>query len=235
MSEGERRRLSSDGQSPKPPSKMFKMAGENDWPNDKDSNDFDKMTMIADAVSNLQKGQKELRSSFNKILDKFRNEFMASIDDKFKAMKSDFDLELGRHQNQIDSLSRSIDTLIERIQKVENLERPDWKQESAVRTNTKSTSNPLNDPERTIIVSNLKQNQDEDILETATDLVRCLIDSASVVAALRLKSRLNGKPGLVKISFQSSEEKIEVLRRKRDLREVDVYKSVFLRSRRTIN
>ena len=97
MSEGERRRLSSDGQSPKPPSKMFKMAGENDWPNDKDSNDFDKMTMIADAVSNLQKGQKELPSSFDKKLDKFRNEFMASIDDKFKAMKSDCDLELGRH------------------------------------------------------------------------------------------------------------------------------------------
>ena len=68
---------------------------------------------------------------------------MASVDDKFKAMKSDFDLELGRHQNQIDSLPRSIETLIERIQKVENLERPDWEQESAVRTNKKSISNPL--------------------------------------------------------------------------------------------
>ena len=45
----------------------------------------------------------------------------------------------------------SIDTLIERIQKVENLERPDWKQESAVRTNTKSISNPLNDPEREVV------------------------------------------------------------------------------------
>ena len=53
---------------------------------------------------------------------------MASTDDIFKAMKSDFDLELGRHQNLIDSLSRSIDSLIERIQKVENLVRPDWEQ-----------------------------------------------------------------------------------------------------------
>ena len=71
MSERERRGLSSDGQTPKPPSKLSKMAGENDGPNDKDSNAFeekmiDKMTMIADAVSNLQKGQKELRSSFDK-------------------------------------------------------------------------------------------------------------------------------------------------------------------------
>ena len=89
---------------------------------------------------------------------------MASIADKFKAMKSDFDLELWRQQNQIDSLSRSIDILIERMQWVENLERPDWEQELAVRTNKESISNPLNDPERTIIASNFKQNQDKDIL-----------------------------------------------------------------------
>ena len=47
------------------------MAVENDGPNDKDPNHLeekliDKMTMIADAVSNLQKGQKQLRSSFDK-------------------------------------------------------------------------------------------------------------------------------------------------------------------------
>ena len=63
------------------------MAGENDGPNDKDPNDLEdkmieKMTKIADAVSKLQKGQKELRYSFDKKLDKFGNEFMASIDDK---------------------------------------------------------------------------------------------------------------------------------------------------------
>ena len=49
---------------------MFKMAGENDGPNDKDPNHLeekliDKMTMIADAVSNLQKGQKQFRSYFD--------------------------------------------------------------------------------------------------------------------------------------------------------------------------
>ena len=47
--------------------KAFKMAGKNDGPNDKDSYDFvAKLTTIADAVSNLQKGKKELRSSFDK-------------------------------------------------------------------------------------------------------------------------------------------------------------------------
>jgi ATP-dependent Lon protease len=65
---------------------------------------MDQMTLIADAGSNLQKGQKELRSSFDSKLDKFRKEFMANIDEKFKAMKSDFDLEFGENQGQIDSL-----------------------------------------------------------------------------------------------------------------------------------
>ena len=104
-------------------------------------------------------------------------------------------------------MSRSIDTLIGRKDNVENLERPDWEEESAVCTHMKSILNLLNDPDRTIIASNLKRHQDEDILKTATDLVRCLSDSACVLAALRLKSRLNGKPGPVKIGFQSTEEK----------------------------
>lgn len=163
MSDGEKRRMSSDGQTPKPSSKMFKMAGVNNDPKGKDfeSKMIDKMTLIAESVSDLQKGQRELRSSFDSKLDKFRKEFMTSIEDKFKAMKSDFDLELGRHESQIDTLSRSVDSLIERIERVENLER---------------------------------------------------------------------LSGLVKISFQSVEQKIEVLRKKRGLMATPAYKSVFLRS-----
>lgn len=76
---------------------------------------IDKMTLIAESVRDLQKGKKKLRSSFDNKLDKFRKEFMTSMEDKFKAMKSDFDLELGRHESQIDTLSRSVDSLIERI------------------------------------------------------------------------------------------------------------------------
>ena len=46
---------------------------------------------------------RKVKKSFDllliKNLDKFINELMASIDDKF--LKSDFDLKLGRHKNQI--------------------------------------------------------------------------------------------------------------------------------------
>lgn len=49
----------------------------------------------------LQEGQIELRSSFNRKLDKCRKEFMTRIKGKFEALKSDFDIELGRHEIQI--------------------------------------------------------------------------------------------------------------------------------------
>lgn len=221
------RRRSSDGQTPKPSSKMLKMAeGDSGDSDDVGTKIIDQMTVIADAVSQLQKGQKELRSSFDSKFDKFKNEFMASIDSKFKAMRSDFDLELGKQQSQIDSLSRSVESLIHRVKEVEKVGHSYATQPgSAVHH-----SSTVKDSEVTIIASNIPQSDDEDILQVAQDLVDCLSDSISVVAAARLRSRIQGKPGLVKISFATVEEKVEILRKKRDLKGSQAYKSVFLRS-----
>lgn len=145
-------------------------------------------------------------------------------------MNSDFDLELGTHQRQIDSLPRYVDTLIERIQKVDNLEHPDWKSESADSTNKKNNSNTLSDAERTIIDYNTMHNQDEAILEIAKDLIRFLCDSVNVFATTELKSRGWEKPGLVTISFSSVEEKIDVLWKRHHLLDIPAYTFVFLES-----
>lgn len=45
---------------------------------------IDQMTIIVKAVENVQNGQYQLKSAFNSKLDKFRNEFMSSIDEKLK-------------------------------------------------------------------------------------------------------------------------------------------------------
>lgn len=58
-----------------------------------------------------------------------------------------------------------------------------------------------------MIASNITQNTNEDIFETSRDLARHLSDSAKVLASVRLRSRVNNKPALVKISFQSIEKK----------------------------
>lgn len=67
-----------------------------------------KMTVIAETVQELQKGQKSFQSAVESKLDRFQNEFLANIDNKFKAMRSDIDLELGIHKKNIDNLAESI-------------------------------------------------------------------------------------------------------------------------------
>ena len=122
MSTEGKRRLSSDGKTPKPSSKTVKMADQ-DGKNGHESESsemLDRMTVIAQAVERLQKGQIALQSMLESKLDKFRNDFMASIDDKFKSMKSDIDLELAVHTKEIDSLSQSVGSLLDRIEKLEH-------------------------------------------------------------------------------------------------------------------
>ena len=73
-----------------------------------------------------------------------------------------------------------------------------------------NTGNPLEDPNRTIIATNVAyMGEREDLLEIAKDLVSKLEleEPVTVLAAALLKGRF-GKPGLVKISFATLQEKI---------------------------
>lgn len=86
-----------------------------------------------------------------------------------------------------------------------------------------------NDPENTIIATNIIHEPGEDILAIASEIISSINDSVNVVAATRLKSRRISKPGLVKISVSNLEEKTLALREKRKLRQTEQYTSVFLR------
>lgn len=55
-------------------------------------------------------------------------------------------------------------------------------------------------------------------------------ESTQVVAAVRLRKRKFDKPGLVKISFSTLQENIQVLRNKRKLETSEKFKRVFLKS-----
>ena len=69
-------------------------------------------------------------------------------------------------------------------------------------------------------------------MDVAREIISHLDENATVIGATRLKARY-GKPGLVKISLSTLEEKKSVLREKRKLRDTQKYKSVFLRSSKT--
>lgn len=125
-------------------------------------------------------------------------------------------------KNEIDQLSRSVDSVIQRLN---DLEENSGHQMSA---GISKNNNPNDDPSLTVIATNV-QETDEPILDVAREIVSHLDNSATVVAASRLRGRY-GKPGLVKISFSSLEEKKNVQREKRNIRNVEKYKPVFIRS-----
>ena len=86
-------------------------------------------------------------------------------------------------------------------------------------------------PEVTTVVTGLKYTEEEDILQKVKDLIRIGLGlNINVKQAMRTPPR-NGKPGtVVKIEFQSKLDKITVLKKKKDLRNSNGYKNVYMRS-----
>lgn len=84
---------------------------------------LDRLTIIAEAIWCLQKGQTKLKSTLDSKLDKIRKELISSIDEKFKAMKAGFQLEIGKQQAQTDTMKQTIDSMVNRLNELENVDR----------------------------------------------------------------------------------------------------------------
>lgn len=72
----------------------------------------DPMTVIAQAVQRLQKGQASLQSMIEGKLDRIRNDFRAKIYEKYMAIRNEIDLELAMHTKGVETLSPSADSLL---------------------------------------------------------------------------------------------------------------------------
>uniref|UniRef100_K1P6Q2 Uncharacterized protein n=1 Tax=Magallana gigas TaxID=29159 RepID=K1P6Q2_MAGGI len=86
---------------------------------------------------------------------------MSSIDEKFKAMRSDIDLELAIHKNEIDQLSRCVDSVIQRLN---DLEENSGHQMSAGNSQSNSSND---DPSLTVIAMNVQETE-EPILDVGS-------------------------------------------------------------------
>lgn len=84
---------------------------------------LDWLTITAEAIWCLQKGQTKLKSTLDSKLDKIRKELISSIDEKFKAMKTVFQLEIGKQQAQTDTMKQTIDSMVNRLNELENVDR----------------------------------------------------------------------------------------------------------------
>lgn len=128
------------------------------------------MTVIAQAVQTLQKGQASLQSMIEGKLDRIRNDFRVKINEKYMAIRIDIDLELAMHTTGIETLSQSVESLLRCVGKIERFYKPDQALRSSDHVN-----NPLDDPHLTVIATNLKFDKSEDILQIDLDLISNLV------------------------------------------------------------
>ena len=95
----------------------------------------------------------------------------------------------------------------------------------------------VNNPDATIIASGVQQPRDAITFDTAESIISALgpevVRTTAIVEAKRISSRTPSQPGLLKIAFESLDEKKTVLRAKTNLKQSREFSKVFLRSSKT--
>ncbi|XP_060597077.1 uncharacterized protein LOC132750994 isoform X2 [Ruditapes philippinarum] len=186
-------------------------------------------------VKDFKHTQEELKVSLEKKIDSAKNEMTHHIDTQINILRDQLTFDLSKESLRIDGLLTSVQNLQDRLESLEHSRVTDQSINGTQRGQTSvQINNPLNDPDLTVIASGLPFNEGEDILARAKDLIKALgeetNDSVSVQAARRLPSRFPDKPGWVKISFRTLQEKITVLRKKMSLQNHASYNNVFLKN-----
>ena len=175
-----------------------------------------RMDQMFEILNSVKKGQDGLKQMFDSKIDKLRKDVLSTIDDKIKAVKVDVDLQFAAIDRRIDELEHNMRsfTPLDGMRDMNN-------------------QSVYND-ELTVIVSNLREARGEDPLVVAQSLLNVLgeevSNSITVIDAQRLPERNRGKPRLMKIAFESVEQKIKVLSTKTSLRGNGTYGRVYIRS-----
>jgi hypothetical protein len=173
---------------------------------------------------------------FESKLEKFKTDLVENIDTKVRALRDELSMDLSRESNRIDHILKTVQSMQSRLEKIES--KPDLPSGNNIETyNTNNSTwhgNPLNDPDRCVVVAGLPVTEGEDLIQKAEDIIKCLGDQVSsnvlITGATRIRARYNNRPPLVKISFQNTEEKIMVLSNKMKLKDTENYKAVYIKS-----
>ena len=176
-----------------------------------------KMDKMFSVLNDVKKGQDSLRRAFDSKIEKPRKDVLSTIDDKIKAVKVDTVLQFAAMDRRFDDLEinmRSLSTL-------EGM-------------SGSFVNQTVSNDELTIIVSNLKEANNEDPLGIAREIIDALgeeiIRYVNVTDACRFSERKRGKPRLMKVAFEKVDQKVKVLRAKMALKGHPIFDRVYLRS-----
>jgi molecular chaperone GrpE (heat shock protein) len=215
--------------SPKPPQAKK--------PNIEDSKLLKAIQSLERKVDTSIADQQNFRKSFETRLQNLEKNVNIKIEKESKGVKEEFQMEIVKLTDNIDTVNKkrvqfetefykNMTVLQNRVSVLE-MDGPDF--EAKIAEFTRESFHPDN----TVVVTGIRYSQGEDIVQKAKSLI---IDGLNldvdVVNAARTPFR-EGKPGIVKIEFNSKAEKITVLRAKKTLANSEHYQRVYIRSSQT--
>ncbi len=145
-----------------------------------DSDLSDKMDKVLSAVCDIKRNQEQLGKTLERKIDRLRTDLIANIDTKVRALRDELSMDIQRESGRIDTLVTSVQSLCSRVEKVEQSHAHIDPNTAMDQTGIiRPQSDPLSDPDLTVIVNGLSFSEDEDILVKARDLVNALGESVT--------------------------------------------------------
>ena len=248
VKETKKRQRSSEGETPKPEQKQNKMADPTAQEKSSvasaiPSDISQQLKLLTSSVAEIKKSQDGMKRTLESKMDRLKNDLMESIETKMKVLKDELSLDIARESAKLDDVLNSVQSIENRLTTVENVcaEGGGASSEAMDHTGFQPTfginnryREPLDDPDLTVIATNVPFSNGENLNRKVADLIRELgeevSDRVTITGARRLPAKYRNKPGVVKISFRNLDEKILVLRNKRKLAESQAFKRVFLKS-----
>jgi len=213
--------------------------------------DSEKLSFLVTGVEALQKSQEGLKKLVESKIDRLRNELKVDIDTRVRGLSDEITLAIGRESSRIDKMLTTIQSLTSRVDTMEQSSR----NAASARMDGMGTENAAaqdgqardqgqgqgwyrvgraDDTELSVVVTGIQSEQGEDLMAKARDLIDVLGNEVSenvlITRVSRFKSRVPNRPGLVKITFRSIDEKILVLKNKMSLKDREGFQTVYIKS-----
>ena len=179
------------------------------------SNVLSQLQALTASVDLLVEGQ----SSMNKKLDSLSNR----VDAIEQSKKS--------NAGEISKIKDDYSKLVEVTNEISLVQAKTQSQVQKLDNATKSIPRVeagIANPENIVVIYGLPETHQEDIYVKVRDMLKCMQkDYTKLTETVRLKSLVNGKPGVVKASFSSVADKVDILRAKQRLKGTQ-YGKVFI-------
>ena len=154
-------------------------------------------------LDSLDAKQDSVKLSLENKIDQLSQDLSKCVDTKLKEIKEEFSAEITVLKEECDTLKATVQRIQDHLQAA----------------NANAFSDPCNDPDRCVIITNMPVNEQTELKHQIAEIFDEMgpdVSSIEIVATKRLPKRKN-QPGLVKVALENLEAKKTVLKSKNKL------------------